>query len=147
MRIVLAVAVAALALASPAFADEGMSEGENPAQTAQALSLQALAILDWGLSHEEALEKLDAALEAEDKGGVDLRALRAAHRALEQEEVEKAHELLHGVFPGGQSHLAGVTYRPAVGTAEIAVLVAGIVAIGLAGLGLARRRRAERAPA
>lgn len=140
---VLAVAAAALLLAAPALADEGMGE-ENPAQTAQALSLQALAILDWGLSHEEALEKLDAALEADDKGGVDLRALRAAHEALEREEVEKAHELLHGVFPGGVSHLAGVTYRPAVGAGEVVVLGLGILAIVLAAFGLARRRHAER---
>lgn len=140
----LLVVVAALALASPALADEGMPEGENPAQTAQALSLQALAILDWGLSHEEALEKLDAALEAEDKGGVDLRALRAAHEALEQEEVEKAHELLHGVFPSGVSHLAGVTYRPTVGVGEIVALIVGALVIALGAFGLMRRRRAER---
>lgn len=143
MRALLVVA-AALLFASPALADEGMN-GENPAQTAQALSLQALAILDWGLSHEAALEKLDAALEAEDKGGVDLRALRAAHEALERQEVEKAHELLHGVFPSGVSHLAGVTYRPPIGAGEIAALIAGGLAIALAALGLARRRRAEQA--
>lgn len=145
MRALLLVA-AALLIAAPAFADEGMPE-KDPTETAQALSLQALAILDWGLSHEEALEKLDAALEAEDKGGVDLRALRAAHEALEAEEVEKAHELLHGVFPSGVSHLAGVTYRPPIGAAEIAALAVGALAIVLAALGLVRRRRAERAVA
>ena len=144
MRVVLAVGVALL-LASPALADGRMSAEENPAQTAQALSLQALAILDWGLSHEEALEKLDAALQADDKGGVDLRALRAAHEALEQEEVERAHELLHGVFPSGVSHLAGVTYRPAVGAGEVIVLGVGVVTIALAAVGLVRRRRTERA--
>lgn len=143
MRALLVIA-AALLLASPALADEGMGE-EDPTQTAQVLSLQALAILDAGLAHEEALEKLDAALEAGDQGGVDLRALRAAHEALEAEEVEKAHELLHGVFPSGVSHLAGVPYRPPIGTAEIAALVVGALAIALAALGLVQRRRAERA--
>ena len=143
MRAVLVI-VAALLLATPALADEGMPK-EDPTETAQVLSLQALAILDAGLSHEEALEKLDAALEAGDKGGVDLRALRAAHEALEQEEVEKAHKLLHGVFPSGVSHLAGVTYRPSVGAGEIAALVVGVLAIVGAALGLVRRRRAERA--
>ena len=141
MRALLAAA-AALLLASPALADEGMPK-EDPTKTAQVLSLQALAILDAGLSHEEALEKLDAALEAGDKGGVDLRALRAAHEALEEEEVEKAHGLLHGVFPGGVSHLAGVTYRPGIGAEEVVVLVVGVLAISVAALGLVRRRRAE----
>lgn len=143
MRVLLVIA-AALVLAAPALADGGMGE-ESRTQTAQVLSLQALALLDAGLAHEEALEKLDAALKAGDQGGVDLRALRAAHQALEAEEVERAHELLHGVFPSGVSHLAGVTYRPPVGASEVVALVVGVLAILVAALGLVRRRRAERA--
>ena len=142
MRVLLVIA-AALALVSPVRADNGMGE-ENPTETAQVLSLQALALLDAGQSHEKALAKLDAALKAGNKGGVDLRALRAAHQALEQQDVERAHQLLHGVFPSGASHLAGVTYRPPIGTEEIAALVVGVVVILLASLGLVRRRRAER---
>ena len=140
----LLVVVAALLLASPVLADEGMPE-QDPTKTAQILSLQALAILDAGLGHEQALKKLDAALKAGDQGGVDLRALRAAHEALEAEEVERAHEQLHGVFPGGVSHLAGVTYRPPIGAEEVVVLAIGALLIVLAALGLVRRRRVERA--
>ncbi len=142
--LLLLVAVAALVSAGPALADEG-GEGhdENPAQTAKALSLQALAILDWGLSHEEAVEKLDMALEADDKRGVDLRAIRAAHDALHEEQVEAAHSVLHDAFPG-TPHLAGATFRPASGAAQLAAAIAGIVLLGLAATGLVRRRRRDR---
>jgi len=140
----LLLAAAALALAGPALADEGGEEhDENPAQTAKALSLQALAILDWGLSHEEAVEKLDMALEAEDKGGVDLRAIRAAHDALHKEQVEAAHSVLHEAFPG-TPHLAGTTFRPGSGAAEFAAAIAGIALLGLAAMGLLHRRRRDR---
>ncbi len=142
--LLLLLAAAALALAGPALAEEGGDEhDENPAQTAKALSLQALALLDAGRSHQEAVEKLDAALEASDTHGVDLRAIRAAHQALHDEEVEAAHSILHEAFPG-TPHLVGVTFRPASGAAEVAAAVAGGLLLVLAGLGLARRRRADR---
>ena len=68
----------ALALAAPAvaWATEGHDE-ENKAQTAQALAVQALAlILAHPPPHNEAVEKLDEALAADVKGEIDLRALR-----------------------------------------------------------------------
>jgi len=133
-----------LALAAPAFADQEMKEHEeNPAQTTRALSLQALAILDAGLPHEEAIEKLDEALEVGERGEVDLRAIRAAHAALHQEEVEQGHQILHEAFPG-TPHLVGVTFRPASGAAQVAAAIAGGIVLALAIVGLARHRRAER---
>lgn len=141
--LLLLLAAAALALAGPALADEGGKEhDENPAQTAKALSLQALAILDWGLSHEEAVEKLDLALEADDKRGVDLRAIRAAHDTLHEEQVEAAHSILHEAFPG-TPHLVGATFRPASGAAQLAAAIAGIALLGLAAMGLLHRRRCD----
>ena len=138
------LAVLSLAIAAPALADQGMDEHEeNPAQTADALALQALAILDAGLPHEEAIEKLDEAIEAGEPGEADLRAIRAAHSALHQEEVEQGHQILHEAFPG-TPHLVGVTFRPLVGGAQIAAGAAGAVLLGLAAVGLVRRRRAER---
>ncbi len=132
-----------LALTPVAWASEGMEE-ENAAQTAKALSLQALAILEQGLAHEEATEKLDLALEAEDQDGVDLRALRAAHSALHEEDAAAAERLLQHAFAGEASHLVGVTYRPEIGWAQVAAGIAGGVVLVLGALGLVRRSRADR---
>lgn len=134
---------AALALASPAWADEGMEEQGARAEPARALTLQALALLEQGRAHEEAEERLDAALAAEDKGGVDLRALRAAHEALHREAVAEAEQLLQGAFPGGGEHVVGVTYRPGSETALVLAGVFGSLLLGAAALGLVRRGRAD----
>lgn len=133
-----------LVLPAPAVGTGGDEEGELGAQPARALALQALSILEQGVSHELAMEKLDLALASPDQDDVDVGALRRARAALAGERPERAEELLRRVFPEDDEHLIGVTLRPHRGAPE---LVAGIIAaaIGaLAVLGLVRRRRAER---
>lgn len=144
-RLLVLLTVLALAAAPPSLADSSPDAmKDNAAQTAEALSLQALALLAAGRGHEQARLKLDQALASKDKGNLDVRALRAAHTALHDEDVAKARRLLEHTFPGSRSHVVGVTYRPAVGTAELAAGVVGGVAL-LAGMaGLLRRRRLER---
>lgn len=148
MRRLLALAAAGvLALPSAALADPQSEDEENPAQTSAALALQALALLEQGRQHEEAEERLDLALEAEEPGEIDLRALRAAHAALHEEDVEQAERLLQRAFPDDEEHVVGVTYRPALGTAQAVSGAAGALALGLAALGLAWQRRRERGTA
>lgn len=132
---------AALALAAPAAAAEGMEGAE--AEPASALARQALALLDQGAAHEAAEAKLDAALAAGDKGGVDLRALRAAHAALHREAAAEAERLLEDAFPGDE-HVVGVTYRPGSETALVVSGIAGALLLGAAAFGLVRRRDADR---
>lgn len=141
----LALAAAPLSLASGG--SGGMPEGmeENAAQTAQALSLQALALLVAGRESEQALQKLDQTLASSDKGNVDVRALRSAHAALHAEDVAGARRLLERAFPGNSSHVVGVTYRPKVGTAEIVAGIVAVVTLLAGAAGLVRRRRLERA--
>ncbi len=136
----------ALALAAPAVAwATGGHDEENKAQTAQALAVQALAlILAHPPPHNEAVEKLDEALAADVKGEIDLRALRAAHDALHKEDVAAARRLLEHAFPGESAHIVGVTFRPAIGSAQAIAGIIGAAALVLAGLGLARRRAADR---
>ena len=100
---------AALMLAVPAWAEEKMDQTGAQAEPARALTLQALALFERGRAHEEAEKRLDSALAAEDKGGVDLRALRAA---LHREAAAEAERLLQDAFPGGGEHVVGVTYGP-----------------------------------
>lgn len=141
LPVLLAVTVA-LASAVPAFATEG-DEEENMAQTTRALSLQALALLEQGRGHEEATDKLDEALASDVPGEIDLRAIRAAHAALHEEDVEVARRLLQDAFEGEDSHVVGVTFRPEIGTAQLAAGIAGAVALALAVAGLLRRRRVD----
>lgn len=134
------VATLSLALAGPAWATGGHDE-ENAAQTARALSLQALALLEQTQEHKKATEKLDDALKAKNTGDVDLRALRDAHAALHQENVKAAREQLRHAFP--DHHVVGATFRPTVGAGELGVGIAGGVVLALALVGLALRRRAD----
>ena len=134
---------AVLALATPAWADEGMEEQGAEAEPARALALQALALLEQGRAHEEAEGKLDSALAAEDQGGVDLRALRAAHEALHREAAAEAERLLQDAFPGGGEHVVGVTYRPGSEAALVVSGIAGSLLLGAAALGLVRCREAD----
>lgn len=149
MKLVILLAVAALAAAAPAGAGNGMG-GMQPdtasrADTAKALSLQALAILAEGRGHEQAVEKLDRALATGGKGDIDLQAIRAAHAALHQEDTAAARRLLEHAFPGKESHLVGVTYRPRLGGAELAAGIAAVALLLAGAAGLAHRRRLERA--
>ena len=145
MRRLLLLALA-LALTAPAGAGATGGEDEmNEAQTAQALAVQALAlILSHPPPHTEALEKLDEALRADVQGEIDLRALRAAHAAMHDEDAVTARRFLERAFPGESAHIVGVTFRPVRGKAQAIAGIAGGAAIVLAGLGLVRRRVADR---
>lgn len=95
--------------------------------------------------HEQAVEKLDRALATGGKGDIDLQAIRAAHAALHQEDTAAARRLLEHAFPGKESHLVGVTYRPRLGGAELAAGIAAVALLLAGAAGLAHRRRLERA--
>ena len=136
-RILWILAGLVLLLPSPAVGTGGDEEGELGAQPARALALQALSILEQGVSHE-------LALASPDQDDVDVGALRRARAALAGERPERAEELLRRVFPEDDEHLIGVTLRPHRGTPElIAGIIAAVIA-ALALLGLVRRRGAER---
>lgn len=135
--LVLGVLAAGLALASPALASEPTANDE--ATPASVLALQALSVLEQGLSHEEALERLELAVESGDQEGVDMRVVREALAALQQEEPDRAEALLKTAFPE-QEHVIGVTFRPSVETARIVAGVVGGVLVALAVLGLLRGR-------
>lgn len=55
-----------------------------------------------------------------------------------------ARRFLERAFPGESAHIVGVTYRPAVGSAQAIAGIIGAAVLVLAGLGLARRRAVDR---
>lgn len=146
-RASLLAALAALAVAAPAGADPasgGMNKMSAPAQPAKVLALQALALLEQGREHQQAEQKLDEALAADDRGGIDMRALRRAHQALHREAAAEASRLLEDAFPRGSTHVVGVTYRPQLATTRVVAGVGGAALGGAAAAGLLLRRRRER---
>lgn len=137
-----ALLVAALVLAAPALASA--PDEATEAMPAEALAIQALSLLEQGGDHEEAMERLELAVEAEDQHGVRPEVLAAALEALEEDEPARAEELLKTAFTEEDIHLVGVTFRPSIETARVAAGIAGGVLAALALLGLLQRRRVDR---
>ncbi len=123
-------------------APQGEEEGAD--QPARALAIQALAILEQGGSHEEAMAKLELAGQAEDKEGVKPPVLEEAMAALEAEDPARGEELLKTAFTSENIHVVGVTVPPGLKTARVAAGIAGGGVLLLAGFGLVRRRRLDR---
>ena len=176
MRRTLAPTLALLALALvPASAAAHGGEEEALEQTpARALAQQALALLSQGGSPDEAHERVDAALESEDKAGVDDAKLGEAEGAFEREDYELAAQLLNEALSGetapapeggGGEHdemgapdeaaavdpeLAPASFehveefRPDRDTAEWIAAALGVLALGAAALLLFRGSRAGR---
>jgi hypothetical protein len=136
------VIAVALAPAAPAWATGG-DEDQDMAQSTRALSLQALALLEEGRGHKEAAAKLDEALASDVRGEMNLRAIRAAHEALHKADVKAAKRLLQNAFPGDDSHVVGVTFRPQIRDARVAAGIAGVFVVALAAGGLLWRRRVD----
>lgn len=142
-----AVLVAVAVLAAPATAWGSGGHGGEEAQTSDALALQALALIELHPPpHEPALEKLEEAIEQarEGKGEVGPAPLLTARDALLRGDGDAARRALEGAFPADDTHLIGVTYRPASGPAQAVAGILGAAALALAALLLLRRSRADR---
>lgn len=137
MRALLAaLAVLALVGASPVLASGG--EDAETSQTADALALQGLAVLEQGLSTSIAVEKLDEVLTAAPGGEVDRADVQLARDAAARGDRRRATILLEGAFPPDMAHVVGVTLRPGRGGSAIGAGVIGAVLILLAAVALRR---------
>ena len=88
----LVLGFAAVLPAQPASAD-----GEDETTVAYVLIQQALGHLAHGTSHvamDQAMEKIDDALDTTDNTGVDLALVKQAQTALEAEDIDQARTLL-----------------------------------------------------
>lgn len=118
-------------------------------QPARILAQQALAILRVNGNAEEASMRVDAALESDDPGDVDVAMLERADEAVDAGDAEGAIELLDmalsrplGSETGKALHESGREFTPAFGAQEVVAIVAGALAL-LAGASMlvAGRRR------
>lgn len=105
----LAIAAAAALLAiAPDFAFAHGGEEEALEKTpARALAQQALALLSQEESAVEAHERVEAALESEDRDGVDEAKLRETQRAFEAGDHELAARLLDAALAGQEPRPGG----------------------------------------
>lgn len=103
VRLSTAAAVALVAIA-PGFAFAHGGEEEALEQTpARALAQQALALLSQEESVVEAHERVEAALESEDREGVDEAKLRETQEAFEKGDHELAERLLDAALADQES--------------------------------------------
>ena len=134
----------------PAVATGGDEEMEHLAkQPARVLAQQAIALVRLhGAPHDEAMERLEAALESDDKENVDVTLLRQAKGALEGGDDDSAVRLLDqalsrplGATSGKELHDSGREFRPAKGAGEVVGIAAGAALLLLGVLSLTGRRR------
>jgi len=110
-RLGLAAALAAcvvLFAAPPAALAHGGEEEAAAEAPARTLVQQALALLTQADNPTEATEKLDAALQSEDREGVDIAAVREALAALENDDHELAVDHLNAALGAGEAPEAPV---------------------------------------
>ena len=166
---VAAIAVLAIA-AGPAGAHGGEEEALEKTP-ARALAQQALALLSQENSAVEAHERVEAALESEDRAGVDAGKLRETQRAFDEGDHERAARLLDEALanedapsvksgmpsehdePGAEDPAASSAdpqpssfehareFEPDRATAEWVAIAIGLLALVVAGAGLMRTRR------
>lgn len=151
----LAAAAAALALTgsllAPALASAHGAGGEDAKslamQPARILAQQALAELRVRNDVKDAAERLDAALESNDKSGVDVAVLRSAMETLDRGDSEAAIPMLDealsrplGASSGKALHESGREFRPATGAQEIVAIATGATLLALGTLLLMRPR-------
>jgi hypothetical protein len=105
-RLGLAAALAAsvvLFAAPPAALAHGGEEEAAAEAPARTLVQQALALLTQADNPTEATEKLEAALQSEDREGVDIAAVRKALAALENDDHELAVDHLNTALGAGEA--------------------------------------------
>ncbi len=140
------LAVLAALLAFPQIAvahgdEEGGEVKQLAMQPARVLAQQALATLQIRSDAKEAAVRLDAALESEDKSGIDVARLRQATETLDAGRPKAAIPLLDaalsrplGSDSGKALHEAGREFSPGTGTQEIVGIALGalLIAVGAA---------------
>lgn len=130
-RLALLLVSATLVFAPASAYAHGGGESASTAIPAQALAVQALAMLDAGMGVAEARGRVQAALQATDKQDVRLDRLRAADASLARNDTASAHRELESAFNTDDRHLIGTSFTNGDARPIAAILGAIIAAAGL----------------
>lgn len=126
----LLLATVALGLAPGGAYGHGGSESSSTQMPAQALAVQALAMLDAHMGAADARASLDAALRATDKADIRLERLRAADAALARNDTIGARRELDAAFNPDDSHLIGTSFSAGGDIRTAAAVLGGILLAG-----------------
>ena len=149
--IAIALVASGLAVGVPIASGHGgdeMALSDLKMQPAATLAQQALVELKLNGDSEDAATRLDAALESEDTGGIDMALLRRAMETVDGGHPQAAIPVLgaalsrpNGAAHGAALHEAGEEFQPATGAQEIVGITAGALLILLGVLSLRPWRR------
>ncbi len=142
MRLAL-LASAALLTFAPAIAYAHGGEGSSSADVpAQALAVQALAMLEANMGAMDARDSVQAALRATNQDDIRVDRLRAAEAALERNDVTGARRELEAAFNSDDRHLIGTTFTGS-DDARIVAAIVGAILVAAALLLLLRQTRSN----
>lgn len=136
LALLIGAAVLAFAPAS-AFAD-GSAESPSADIPAQALAVQALAMLDASMGAMDARDRVQAALQAKNQEDVRVDRLRAADAALGRDDTVAARRELEAAFNPDDRHLIGGSFTGS-GNGRVVAAILGAILVAAALLLLLRR--------
>lgn len=141
-RLVLLISAAVLALAPASAYADGGAESSSADIPAQALAVQALAMLDANMGAMDARVRVQAALGAKDQQDVRIDRLRAADVALGRNDTAAARRELEAAFNPDDRHLIGTRFTGS-GNGRVAAAILGAIVIAAALLLLLRQMRSN----
>ena len=139
MRRLVALSLVSILALTPALASAHGGEPTSGDIPAQALAVQALAMLDAHMGATDARDRVTAALRAKNQDDVRVNRLRAADRALARGDTSSARRQLEAAFNPDDRHLIGTSFT-ASGDGRTVAAILGILAIAGAALLLRRSR-------
>jgi hypothetical protein len=130
LAVLISVALLAFALPASATAHGGKpsASGDIPAQ---ALAVQALAMLDANMGATDARDRVQAALRAKDQTDVRVGRVRAADAALSRNDTTTARRELEAAFNTDDQHLIGTSFTSS-GDARIVAAILGTILVASA---------------
>ena len=142
MRRLAVLSLIAILTLTPAVAHAHGGEPTGGKVPAQALAVQALAMLDAQMGATDARDRVQAALRADNQDDVRVDRLRAADQALAQGDTGTARRQLEAAFNPDDRHLIGTSFTTGGDGRAIAAIIGAMMIA--AALLLLRRRPADR---
>ena len=142
MRRLAVLSLISILALTPAVAHAHGGEPTGGKVPAQALAVQALAMLDAQMGATDARDRVQAALRADNQDDVRVDRLRAADQALAQGDTRTARRQLEAAFNPDDRHLIGTSFTTGGDGRAIAAIIGAMMIA--AALLLLRRRRADR---
>ena len=127
-RLVLLISVAMIVLAPSSAQAHGGDPATSTEIPAQALAVQALAMLDAHMGVFDARDRVRAALRAKNQDDIRMDRLRAADVALGRNDTTSARRELEAAFNPDDRHLIGTSFTSSGDARRVAAILGAILA-------------------